>query len=65
MSRRPYLDLLRPGCACPVLAAAPAPPQRLLTRRTYCLQYSGVPAQRFSAPRAMLPANCWWTGHPS
>lgn len=65
MSRRSYLDLLRPGCACPVFAAVPAFPQRLMTRRTYSLQYAGVVAQRATAPRAVLPAENWWTRHPS
>jgi len=65
MSRRSYLDLLRPGCPCPVPAAVPAFPQRLLTRRTYNLQYAAVMAQRATAPRAVLPAGCWWTSHPS
>jgi hypothetical protein len=65
MPRRSYLDLLRPGCPCPVLAAVPAFPQRLMTRRTYNQQYAGAVAQRASAPRALLPADNWWTGHPS
>ena len=65
MSRRPYVDLLRPGCPLPVLAAVPAFRERLMTRRTYGLAYAGVMAQRASAPRAMLPPESWWTSHPS
>jgi hypothetical protein len=65
MPRRSYVELLRPGCPCPVPAAAPAYPQRLMTRRTYGLHYAGVVAQRAAAPRALLPPERCWTGHPS
>ena len=64
MSRRPYLDLLRPGCPSPVFAAVPAFPQPLMTRRTYGLAYAGVAAHRASAPRAIMPAEYRWS-HPS
>ena len=65
MSRRACLDLLRPGCPCPVPAAAPAYPQRLVTRRTYGMQYALVVTQRAAAPCAVFPPERWWTGHPS
>uniref|UniRef100_A0A7C4LJD1 Uncharacterized protein n=1 Tax=Schlesneria paludicola TaxID=360056 RepID=A0A7C4LJD1_9PLAN len=66
MTRRTsYLDVLRPGGPCPVLAAVPAAPVWLMTRRSYNLQHAGVMSWRGSAPRSVFPAERWWTSHPS
>lgn len=65
MTRRISLDLLRPGCTCPVLAAVPVIPVCFRARRSVGLQTLGMLSPRATAPRSIYPAERWWTSHPS